>query len=68
MNSGFASTGTQSANEFNAVIRNVYERNMKQWEKWVDQTSDKKCRMVQEVRQHFKNGTQLNDSTIKMKL
>ncbi|KAL3702488.1 hypothetical protein R1sor_020510 [Riccia sorocarpa] len=61
-------SGTDSMNEFNAVARNVYERNLKPWEKWADQTTERKCIMVLEVRQHFRNGHMLNDSTIKTKL
>ncbi|KAL3695456.1 hypothetical protein R1sor_009532 [Riccia sorocarpa] len=61
-------SGTDSMNEFNAVARNVYERNLKPWEKSADQTIERKCRMVLEMRQHFRNGHMLNDSTIKTKL
>ncbi|KAL3694111.1 hypothetical protein R1sor_007762 [Riccia sorocarpa] len=45
--------GTECMNEFNVVTRNVYERNLKVWEKWVDQPTDKKDRMVLEIRSHF---------------
>ncbi|KAL3687167.1 hypothetical protein R1sor_013476 [Riccia sorocarpa] len=38
----------RSINELNSVIRSVYERHLRPWEKWADQITEMKNRMIQE--------------------
>ncbi|KAL2631743.1 hypothetical protein R1flu_016429 [Riccia fluitans] len=53
-----------SMNDFSAAIRHVYDKHLKPYKKWADQTSDKQ----EEIRAQFRNGEDLNRYTISMKL